>query len=95
MTEVHRVFATVAPNQVTVGFYTLTDGNLMTMVHPNGDPVMLDEAPVTAKLSPGSNNNLIEQVARLLTKKIRKSFRGELVEGFDRVIAYPSDGSVV
>lgn len=85
------VTAFVGPNQVAEGFYKV-EGNTLTMLRRDGEPILIDENTVTKELSPGSN---AEQVAKFLTKKIRKARRGERVEGFDRVISYPVDGGVV
>ncbi|KRQ11925.1 hypothetical protein AOQ73_05820 [Bradyrhizobium pachyrhizi] len=79
MTDVRQVFAYLGPDHVAQGFYTL-DGDKLTMVFDNGQPVMLDDAPVTETVTPEH----VEAVAKKLTKRIRKAFRGELVEGFGR-----------
>lgn len=89
---IRRVLAQISETQVAEGFYTVK-GNVLTMVWwPDGEPIEIDDAPVTAKISSKSNPDTI---ARILTKRIRKSLRGERVEGFDRVIDYSRDGSIV
>ena len=88
---IKRVLAQISETQVAEGFYTLK-GNRLTMVWPDGKPVELDDVPVTAEISSNLNP---DAVARKLTKKIRTALRGERVEGFDRVIEYSRDGSVV
>lgn len=83
--EIKRVFAQISENEVTEGFYKLK-GNVLTMVwYPDGEPVLLGDAPVTAKVQPGANP---DAVARMLAKRIRKAFRGETVEGFNRRLEY-------
>lgn len=60
------------------------DGSILTMVFANGEPVLLDDEPVTEAVAPEH----VEAVAKKLTRRIRKTFRGEIVEGFGRVLAY-------
>ena len=77
---VKRVFITLGPDRVEEGFYTL-DGDTITMVYFNGQPFLMDdETPVTATAAP----NMIEPVARALTKRIRKWALGDSVPGFER-----------
>ena len=91
MSDFRQVFVTLGENHVIRGFYTVK-GNVLTMTYgPNGNPVLLDDAPVTVKLLQNSNPDAI---ARQLTKKIRRALRGERVEGFDRVIVYPHESIV-
>lgn len=53
---------------------------------PDGEPVRVDDVSTfTAKIKPGDDPNMI---ARRLTKKIRKAFRGDRIDGFDRPIDY-------
>lgn len=80
MTDIKRVFISTGPDRVQEGFYTL-DGDKITMVYANGEPVMMDEGePVTATAAP----HMIEPIARALTKKIRKWAIGDSVPGFGR-----------
>jgi hypothetical protein len=75
------------PDQVCEGFYVV-ERNVLTMVDgETGDAISLDgETTVSAKLNPDSN---ADQIAKLLTKRIRKALRGDAVEGFDRPLVYP------
>lgn len=88
--EIRRVFASISPDQVAEGFYTF-DGSTLTMMGDDGKgnwtPIALDEEPVTATCTA----DLAEAVARRLTKRIRKVFRGELVEGFSRALKYENE----
>ena len=80
MTDIKRVFITLGPDRVQEGFYTLA-GDKITMVYANGEPVMIDEDEgVTATAAP----NMIEPVARALTRKIRTWAIGGSVPGFGR-----------
>lgn len=87
--EVKHVFAYLGPDQVAEGFYTF-DGSTLRMVFANGEPVMLDEEPVTETVEPDQ----VEAVAKRLTKRIRKTFRGEIVEGFSRSLTYSAAGII-
>jgi hypothetical protein len=91
MFRMRHVFAQITPDQVAEGFYVIRE-NTITMVYGDGNPVQLDDAPVTAKIPPGGNP---DSIARVLTKRIRKALRGEKVEGFDAPLQYPADGSIV
>lgn len=88
MLEIKRVFAQVAHNQVSEGFYTL-EGGLLTMVLPDGKPVNLgdDEYPrlVTHTMRP---EDYERSIAVVLTKQIRTHFRGGKIEGFSDPIDY-------
>lgn len=83
MTDIRRVVAYLGPNQIAEGFYTF-DGVTLRMVFDNGAPVMLDDEPVTETVTPEH----VEAVAKKLTKRIRKTLRGETVEGFSRPLTY-------
>lgn len=83
MTAIRRVFSYLGPDQVAEGFYTF-DGETLHMVFANGEPVILDEEPVTATVT----EQHVEAVAKQLTRRIRKAFRGEIVEGFGRKLSY-------
>lgn len=80
---IRRVVCYLGPDQVAEGFYTY-DGVIVRMVFDNGVPVILDDEPVTENVAP----DLVEAVAKRLTKRIRKAFRGETVEGFGRRLQY-------
>lgn len=84
---VRRVFSYLGPDQVAEGFYTF-DGTTLQMVFANGDPVELDGDPVTET---GFAPDLVEAIAKRLTRRIRKALRGETVEGFGRRIAYEDE----
>lgn len=89
MPEIKSIIAYIGPNQITEGFYTL-NGDTLTMVHADGNAVrMADASAVTHIIKPSDN---VEAIAKMLTKKIRTHFRGELVEGFSRNLEYPSQG---
>lgn len=81
--EVRRVVTYLGPDQVAEGFYTF-DGETLRMVFADGEPVTLDDEPVTETVMPEQ----VEAVAKKLTKRIRKAFRGEIVEGFGRALTY-------
>lgn len=81
--EVRRVVTYLGPDHVAEGFYTF-DGETLRMVFANGEPVTLDDAPVTETVTPEH----AEAVAKKLTRRIRKAFRGETVEGFGRSLSY-------
>jgi hypothetical protein len=80
---IRRVFSYLGPDQVAEGFYTF-DGATLRMVFANGEPVVLDDEPVTETVTPEH----AEAVAKKLTKRIRKTLRGETVEGFSRALTY-------
>lgn len=84
-----RVVSYLGPNQIAEGFYTF-DGETLRMVFANGEPVMLDDEPVIETL-PGSSPDQVEAVAKKLTRRIRKAFRGEIVEGFGRALTYENE----
>jgi hypothetical protein len=92
MPEIKRVFAQVAPNQVSEGFYTI-EGGLLTMVLPDGSPVNLGskEFPrlVSHAMRPEDNER---SIAVVLTKQVRTHFRGDKVEGFSDPITYQPAG---
>lgn len=80
MTDVRRVFITLGPDRVEEGFYTL-DGDKITMTYANGVPLLMDDdEPVTATATP----DMIEPVARALTRRIRGWALGGSVPGFGR-----------
>jgi hypothetical protein len=85
--EIRRVVSYLGPNQVAEGFYTF-DGSTLTMMGDDGkgnwSPMFLDEEPVTETVTPEH----AEAVAKKLTRRIRKAFRGETVEGFGRALTY-------
>jgi hypothetical protein len=95
--QVRRVFITLGPNRVEEGFYTF-GGGVVTMVYANGEPVLMDDdEPFTATAAP----DMVEPVARALTKRIRKWALGDSVPGFERgasiggrgqPLTYSSDG---
>lgn len=82
-TEIRRVISYLGPDQVAEGFYTF-DGATLRMVFANGEPVILDDEPVTETVAPEQ----AEAVAKKLTRRVRKAFRGETVEGFGRALTY-------
>jgi hypothetical protein len=80
VTDIKRVFISLGPDRVEEGFYTL-DGDKITMTYANGEPVLMDgDEPVTAIATP----DMIEPVARALTRRIRKWAIGDSVPGFGR-----------
>lgn len=83
MTDVRRVITYLGLDHVAEGFYTY-DGETLRMVFGNGVPVMLNDEPVTERVAPEQ----VEGVAKRLTRRIRKTFRGEVVEGFGRPLNY-------
>lgn len=85
---IKEVICYVGPNQISEGFYTLDAGQI-TMVHPDGKPVNLDGGLVQHTMREGDNE---EAIAKVLTRRIRKHFRGEIVEGFSNPINYPTIG---
>lgn len=81
MTDIRRVFITLGPDRVEEGFYTL-DGDTITMVYANGEPVMMyEDVPVTARVVPA---DMIEPIARSLTRRIREWALGSSVPGFGK-----------
>lgn len=90
MSEVRRVVSYLGPDQVTEGFYTY-DGSTVTMMGDDGNgnwsPMRLDDEPVTGAATPDH----VEAIAKKLTKRIRKAFRGEVVEGFGRALSYENE----
>lgn len=84
--DILRVVSYLGPDQVAEGFYTF-DGATLRMVFANGEPVILDDEPVTETVVPVH----AEAVAKKLTRRIRKAFRGETVEGFGRRLAYENE----
>lgn len=83
MTSVRSVFTYLGPNQVAEGFYTF-DGSTLQMTFANGEPVLLDDHPVTETVEPAQ----VEAVAKRLTRRIRKAMLGEKVDGFSRALTY-------
>lgn len=80
MIDIKRVFISLGPDRVEEGFYTL-DGDKITMTYANGEPVLMDgDEPVTAT----ATSDMIEPVARALTRQIRKWAIGDSVPGFGR-----------
>lgn len=80
MTVPKRVFITLGPDRVEEGFYSL-DGDTITMTYANGEPVLMDgDEPVTATATP----DMVESVARALTRRIRGWALGASVPGFGR-----------
>ncbi len=59
------------------------------MVYQDGEPVMLNEQKVQRTLLDGDRPRI---VAGRLTREIRKTMRGDQVEGFDRPIDYAVAG---
>jgi hypothetical protein len=90
VTNVRSVFTYLGPDQVAQGFYTL-DGDRLTMMGDDGQgnwsPLILDDEPVTATVPPEH----AEAVAKRLTRRIRKAFRGETVDGFGRALSYETE----
>lgn len=91
--EIRRVVSYLGPDQIAEGFYTF-DGSTLTMMGDDGkgnwSPIVLDGENVTETL-PGSSPDQAEAVAKKLTKRIRRAFRGELVEGFSRALTYENE----
>lgn len=82
------VLVQVAPNQVTYGFYTVTE-DVLTMAHEDGQPVELSGMTFTHNLKTGDNPDAI---AAVLTGQIRKMMQGEIVPGFNDPLSYPMQG---
>jgi hypothetical protein len=81
VTDVRRVFISLGPDRVEEGFYTVDDTTI-TMTYANGEPVIMDgDEPVTAT---AATPDLIEPVARALTRRIRGWALGASVPGFGR-----------
>jgi hypothetical protein len=87
--KIHRVVSYLGPNQIAEGFYTF-DGSTLRMVFANGEPVILEDEPMTETL-PICSAEHVEAVAKKLTKRIRRAFRSEQVEGFGRVLEYEKE----
>lgn len=85
--EIRRVVSYLGTDQIAEGFYTF-DGTTLTMMGDDGkgnwSPIVLDDEPVTETVAPEQ----AEAVAKRLTRRIRKAFRGETVEGFGRALTY-------
>jgi hypothetical protein len=80
VTDVRRVFISLGPDRVEEGFYSL-DGDTITMTYANGEPVLMDgDEPMTATATP----DMVEPVARALTRRIRGWALGASVPGFGR-----------
>ena len=82
------VLVQIAPNQITYGFYTITD-NVLTMAHDDGEPVDISGMTFTHSLRPNDNPDAI---AAVMAGKIRKMMMGEKVEGFTDALNYPRQG---
>lgn len=93
MTEIRSVITYLGPDQVAQGFYTLA-GDKLTMMGDDGrgkwSPMILDDEPVTATVT----LEHAEAVAKMLTRRIRKAFRGETVENFSRALSYEKEAFV-
>jgi hypothetical protein len=91
--DIHRVVSYLGPDQITEGFYTF-DGSTVTMMCDDGkgnwSPMTLGDTPVTETVAPEH----VEAVAKKLTRRIRKAFRGEIVEGFGRRLTYENEAFV-
>lgn len=93
MSEIRRVLCYITPDRVAEGFYTF-DGETIMMMGDDGNgkwsPVLVDDEPVTERVTPEN----VVAVAKVLTKRIRKAFLGEQVEGFGRGhrIEYSNEG---
>jgi hypothetical protein len=79
VTTVRCVNVQLTPDSIIPGFYTY-DGETVTMVYQNGDPVLLDETPVTEKAHPDH----VTITAKRLTRKIRRALLGDAVPGFEK-----------
>lgn len=86
MTEVRVVYVQLKPDQVTEGYYTV-NGDKLVMTFADGSPVDADRFCHTFK--DGEN---AKQIAGRLTKLVRKSLLGELVDGFNDPIRYADMG---
>lgn len=85
---VRSVFTYLGPDQVSEGFYIYEAATrTLRMVFADGQPVMLDDEPVTETVDPQH----AEAVAKRLTRRIRKALRGEVVEGFSRRLTYENE----
>lgn len=107
--KLHYCWVQINPDQICEGYYRVMDG-FVVMHHANGRPVFLTEDapfPVREKISPDSNPN---QLARRLTRHIRKVALGpDNVSGFwsridytggaqigeGNTLKYRKDGSIV
>lgn len=87
--EVRRVVTYLGPDQIAEGFYTYAaETQTLTMMGDDGagnwSAFVLDDGPVTETVAPEH----VEAVAKKLTRRIRKTLRGEVVEGFGRRLNY-------
>lgn len=94
MSDIRHVFTYLGPDHVAEGFY-IFDGETLTMMGDDGkgnwSPILMDDGEtVTETVAPEH----VEAVAKKLTKRIRKSFRGETVEGFGRALSYEIEAFV-
>ena len=96
MPDVRKVFRDIRspkgdddPGQVTIGYYTLTDG-LMTMTDGNGKPIRKDNGELwTHRMRDGDKET---PIAHWMTGKVYRALRGDDVLGFNRRISYPRHG---
>jgi len=93
VSEIKTVFAQLTPDRVVEGFYKF-DGEIITMMGNDGEgnwiPMVLDDEVVSHKATPEH----AVSIAAMLTKRIRKALRNELVEGFHRPLEYSNQGIV-
>lgn len=86
MTEVRVVYVQLKPDQVTEGYYTV-DGDKLVMTFADGSPVDADRFCHTLK-----DGESAKQIAGRLTRQVRKSLLGDLVDGFNDPIRYADMG---
>ena len=87
---VHRVIIQIRrptlgdPGQVSDGYYTIA-GNVLTMTHPDGEPVSPDQFRHTLK-----DGDDPAAIAGMLTRKARRFMLGisETEEAFGRPLGY-------
>ena len=72
----------LGPDRFTVGYYMI-EGNELQMIGPHGDIVR------SHTLRPDDN---VKAIASVLTKEIRKQFRGDIIEGFSDPLVMPEIG---
>lgn len=96
--EVHECTVIVANptssddvGRAEIAYFTMTDGNLLTMTDAEGVPLRDSNTGdrITHRLGAGENRNA---VAKRLRAKIYRDDRGDGVEGFGRRIDYPKWG---
>lgn len=91
---IQSVLVQVAPQsqgdagQATEGFYEIEDGYLQ-MTYRDGRP--LENPSYRVLLAAGARP---EQIAASLTKLARRELSGEVVPGFNRVMAYPKAAAI-